>query len=730
MSSTVYEIAEFRTGQDQSIQPYLAPSDAFINVYDGFVHRGVLQSRLGYRQWATGGIGDADVCLSRLAVDVSAEALGNSANAAEQSFTLANGLVSRESVTIDVTDSVLGAKKIVITPGDADGAEVFSGDVNAGGTNTIDWITGDIVVTFDATLTGGDAMTADYRYFNDDPVMGIFEWINTSNTKKLIAFDTDYGYTYDTSQNRFEKIPFNAGAGITAFTGNNAAFFSGTTYPFKDNTDRFVFTNNTNVLFRYNGTDLYEFSTSADYVAPAAGALNKVFKVHYYGGRLVCLRPTIGTTLEPQMALWTGIRDSGGAGDDFAGTGSGFERASTSQWIMDSVQTQNDLFVFFQRSIWKLEITTDVFSPFRWVHVTDLEGIDATFSAVNYLGTNEAIGKTGILGTDGRNASRIDNKIPYFTRDEIDHQLFDYIYSGYNRGDSQFWFTFPLAEENAGVSNKILAQNYEEITWSVYDIPMSVLGRTTVGQEFAWNQISEAINEDWARWDETTDRWNQIGVEAEEEKLLGGDHRGFIYIMNRGITDKPCVIRGASKASECVLTLNYHNFLVGDTVVVSDVEGMTELNSDLDNLETYYTVTDIGSSGSEDQVTISVDSTDFTTYTQGGLISKVIEFSAETVELNPIRKDGMRLAVEIYRFLLTSGDTAVNVDLYDDSYSFPYKSDISIATDVSEQDKVWKIVSANANAYFHRLKFKQNLVKDQCKINILQIKASPGGEIG
>ena len=47
-------IADYSTGVDRQLQPWLLANDAFVDLFDGFVFRGVVHNRNGYSGFATG----------------------------------------------------------------------------------------------------------------------------------------------------------------------------------------------------------------------------------------------------------------------------------------------------------------------------------------------------------------------------------------------------------------------------------------------------------------------------------------------------------------------------------------------------------------------------------------------------------------------------------------------------------------------------------------------------
>jgi len=110
------------------------------------------------------------------------------------------------------------------------------------------------------------------------------------------------------------------------------------------------------------------------------------------------------------------------------------------------------------------------------------------------------------------------------------------------------------------------------------------------------------------------------------------------------ITTIAADITAATAASPCSITATSHGLMTSGTagVVIKDVVGMTELN------DTEYTATYV----SANAVTIGIDSTDYTTYTSGGYISKRIFDDLATYLLVPaqegwIVKEGYRSPINL-----------------------------------------------------------------------------------
>lgn len=725
-----FEISGYQTGISREGVNFLQPADAFQNLKNGYVYRQQLQSRKGFQQFATGGLGGKGLLSSRGKIAVAADGVGNSTNTAAQTFTLSNTQVERDTVVISLTDSVLGAKSITITAGDYDGDEAYTGNVNLGGTNTINWNTGAITVTFDAVLTGGDAISVAYDYYPGLRVMGIFEHFQPANTTEMLVCDTKYFYKFDPSTNTLPQVTFNSAAAITDFgISNNEDYVSGTTYPTASGGERFVFTGKgMSDIFFYDGTNVLRFTNGTDntnYQAPAAGALTKAFHVFWFGERLVLLAPTINAVFYPQGILYSAIRNSSGNGDKFNTAGSGLLQADTNEWITAARILGNELIIFFTRSVWRLRKTTDAFNPFIIEKIPSVLGTDAPFSMAGWDDEIEVLGRTGIVSTDSRKADRVDNKIPFFTRDDVDPNDIQLTYGGFNRDEANIYFSYRSNESSlADTQDKVLAHNYEERTFSVYDLRFSCFCQSYVGVALAWNQIDENIKASWARWDTTEDIWNKIGIGSERQKTLAGDDLGFIYEIDVDFDDYLVPVYGITQASNAVVNTAYNAFQVGDEVIFEDLGGMTEL--DFSNYDNISTITAVASTG---QFTVDTDTSTFTAFTNGGVVSKVINFEAETIPFNPWREEGKRCFISHIDFLLDANGGFLRVDIFENGDETPWKENVLVQpSNPSRQNREWVRIQINNTADFHVIKVKQKTAKVQMRHQSMRIYARPDGE--
>ena len=560
-------------------------------------------------------------------------------------------------------------------------------------------------------------------------VMGIFENVDPAGdgTRELLVITTKYLYTYNEATNLFKQIPSagSLGAAYSFDIPSRDDYVSGTTYLTKGGLKRFVFTGKgmSHVYF-YDGTNVKDFTNGGvggdneDYEEPPEGALTKATKVHWFGERLNFFDPVIGTIPYHQAVLYSGIRDSSGNGDKFNVAGAGILSADTYELMKGTIILGDIIIMKFQSSDWSLEKTRDVFNPYFVRKIPSVLGTDATFSAVSWNHEAKSLGKTGLITTDGRRSLRFDNKIPYFTRDEIDQEHMELTYGGFDRSTSQFMFAYrengsDLVDET---QDKVLIYNYEENTWAVNDQRFSVFGQTNNGSNLAWNEISETIKAEWGRWDTTDEIWSRIGVSEYVQKTLAGDDNGYVYQLNVDYDDYVAGITGITQAASAVIAVEAP-FEIGDKVLISNVEGMTEINGEILTVQ--------ASTGAA--ITVNYNSTDATAYTTGGLVHKVIDFEANLTPFNPYRDQGRKCFVSHIEFLINTDAGSVFIDLYEDEETTPFKENIELnPNETLSKKREWISVVVDQESNFLNIKIKKEAAFEPIVISSIRIHCSPG----
>lgn len=575
-------------------------------------------------------------------------------------------------------------------------------------------------------------------------IFGIFEHTLPDSTKELLAFDQNFLYKFNTGTGVFDPIPF-AGS-MAAYAGFNIPskdlYISGTSYPTATNGARFVFCGEGiapngagSSIFFYNGTDVRDFTSVVDnpnyapYIGPAA--INSATYVLWFNERLNFINPTIAGVTYNQGTLYSGIRTSTGNGDKFNVAGSGLFLADTYQNITGATILGQIMVHNYDRSAYTMEKTRDAFNPYFGRSVPGVLGTNAKFSAVSWNDTVRSMGKTGLLGTDGRQNLRIDNKIPYFTAREVDQILFNLTYGGFDRLNNQFLWSYKKSETDSETQNSVLVGNYEENTWSIYDQRFSVFGQTDLGLNLNWDDIdSTSGNESWATWDTTEEIWDRIGLGEAVQKTLAGDDLGFIYELNQDYDDYFTDISAVAAGATTTLTVTATGILAGDLVTISNVEGMVELNNfDPDTGEMLGPLYEVISS-TPTSVTINVNSTNFSAYTPNtGNLSKIISFYAETIPFNPYRSQGRRIFVSHIEFLIETNGGSLLVDVYADQETEPFKKDVLLKpTLTAEQaESQWCEMAVNQEANFITFVLKQQSPAVQLRVTNTRIHCMPGG---
>jgi len=132
-----------------------------------------------------------------------------------------------------------------------------------------------------------------------------------------------------------------------------------------------------------------------------------------------------------QSVLYSAIKDVSGNGDKFNTVTSGREDFVTHENMTGATLLGDIVIVNFKRSSHSLEKTTNNDKPY-WVRkIPSVLGTDAFFSPVQWNYEIKSLGKTGAITCDGRKSLRFDNKIPYFTQDEINADDFKLTYGGF-----------------------------------------------------------------------------------------------------------------------------------------------------------------------------------------------------------------------------------------------------------------------------------------------------------
>ncbi len=589
-------------------------------------------------------------------------------------------------------------------------------------------------------------------------VLGIFENILVNagnNVRETLAITKKYLYIYNDTTNVFDRIPMNSADPIGDFgIDGDSSYVSGTTYPFKNGSNRFVFTGKgmldtyfydptpiTGGVKRFtNIVDNPDYAPPLVGFPPTPGTLKNAWYVVWFGERLNLFNPLVSGLQYPQSVFYSGIKNAEGNGDKFNVPGAGRLPADTFEYINGISILGNVIIANFSQSNWVLEKTRDAFNPYFWRKVPSVLGTDASFSFESWNDEVRSFGRTGIIKTDNRQSLRIDNKIPYFTAQDMDQSNFDLTYGGFDPIRGQFLFSYLSIEADESIAeesitqDKVLINNYEENTWAINDERFSVFGNSTNGINIAMEDIYEGNDPSgaWAQMDTTLDIWNEIGIGEETQKTLAGDNDGFIYELNKEFDDYRYPITGITAAFQAVLTVSDSAFKAGDRIAISGVIGMVNINGEsINNFDPEnpydvvapYTVI----SSTNTTVTINLNTSLYTPYSSGGSITKIINFYAETIPFNPFREEGRLVRITHVEFLLDTNAGYLQVDAYQDEEETPFKTNILIQPKSTTKERQWVTMSVDNEANFMTFVLKQESPALQVRLTSMRIHCEKGG---
>jgi len=704
MNYQPYLISNFATGLDAELQPWLLPNDAFTDLFDGFVYRGVTTKRDGYSGFATG-LGNA-YTESRMVHNITAEAYGvGDGTAGPYTYTATNIPLTRGGITItagaqSATDNGLGV--FVTTP--------------AGGTGTVDYTTGDMSITFNAVVPIATPITVTYNYHPGLPVMGVMNFYPTNNVRELIVADTRYVNRFNRLTNRLDDLA----AGT--YSGGATDFWSWVNYEDASSAPRLLFANGVigDVIQVYDG------STVADY-APTftIGTLNarQLFNAR---DRLVLFQTIENGVFYPRRIRISGTGVNCDNFDNVA-PGAGFIDIPDNTHFFGAAFNRDDMLFFTEAATWMLKYTGNDVTPFILEKIDGSRGSSAAFSVISYLNRTMAASPRGLIMSDGYQVDRMDNNIPDFSFNNIDGNNFLRCFSGFLDEDRDVYLIYPSQGEvkpsllTGGESDRILTINFEEDNYAIYKIPLSCMGNFQTTKTLLWSDLTaENGFPDWESLGAQFSNWNAFPFSKGEPIAIGGGHKGEVWKLNDDESeDNPQMIRDITiiDGDFLEITTDWNNYSIGDYIFFTDVEGMTQLNGKqaaIVSTSTPYTT-----------FVVAIKTLDFDAYTSGGIASKTIQFECTSKKLNPyidsdkkVRCGWMYFYVSTADTLLTDSDgvevpASLEVEVITNDREYPTQTAFKYLIDCSDPSntvgsKKWMKIWINQTAKFVQFKMKNN----------------------
>lgn len=402
-------------------------------------------------------------------------------------------------------------------------------------------------------------------------VGGKLQWpIGTDITVSATAINyTDGAYKITFSAALPSGWYFNASAGIYGdlFTGTISNFFTVANYQYY-----LFFTNNVDPIFYYDGNLVQYLITnlSVKVITSSGGIptvdITRCLHLTVNRDRLLLLRPTISAISQVAAIFWSK------ATQPLVWSNDEQEYAPTSESITAFGYINTDLIVRFSNSSRKFTYTGSDIGPFRWDTINSLWACDAPYSTINYDKRFTSVGKPAIVADDGVNVKRADEVIPDFTDpSRIPQQLgvplvpfmsqtsIEQCYGQRFDDLKEGWLCYnsaPEAEIGATASDNILAFNYLDNTYAIYNFPFSCLGLGQILTAQTWGTT-------YSTWGDDADTWGDWDVQNSGLLDLGGDQFDRVYQLN---TSNSCTVAGDDTTTPVpvlmdVVSKNFNPFL-------------------------------------------------------------------------------------------------------------------------------------------------------------------------
>jgi len=504
-------IAPFQTGLDTDQEPWIIPPDAFSELDNVHIRHGVIEKRSGFRKFAQL-IPSADTVTI---TDITQAINGVVTTDAAHGYTTGDVVYILEVVGMTEVNDTLFTITVLTTT---------TFELNVDTSSFIAYVS-------DGTVQFVDPVV--------DRVMGLWRYIDDTNAKDLLGFNTTQANLYNGAANAFTELD----AGTPIMNGGEFDYIWAVNWQSSDLPNRLYFTNG--VAFNgasLNGIRFYDGdgTTTTDFNSNSLGGGRTL-----YGGKLLFVikqRLVVLNTFEnnggtsnfPQRARWCQAQGPSNW-DDLTAGGGGFVDAPTGEHIISGLALQDIIIVMFTNSVWTLRPVPDPALPFRWDKINDFRACDGKMATVGYDRDIRAVGVRGITATDGVETRRIDGRIQDFTIDEINFDFFEKVFCLRSYSNTRWWTLYPAMEDEE--NSKALIWDDDSSSFSTYTIAMNCLGYGNFGKDFTLADFTEANDLDLAINDFAEETLQSYFWQENQEALLGGDIHGTVFVLESGTTD-------------------------------------------------------------------------------------------------------------------------------------------------------------------------------------------------
>lgn len=355
------------------------------------------------------------------------------------------------------------------------------------------------------------------------PVTGIITYVAAGGVKNVLLFDTQNLYIKKENPVTFTQL------NPSALFTQNFSFMEWTEMTTQKQGHTLFFTSGYERIWMYNPTlspviQEYPMTQTSDNETLTLTRAKMMVSV---GGRLLLfgvseLEDTNTVTYDYRVR-WSA------AGDPLNLLDGGYADAATAEELIGIQTLQNNVLVTFSNGLWILESTWNSAKPFVWRKIDGNVRCFSRHSLIGYPLEVSIIGSRGYMSTDGRQVVRLDEAIPLFIEEDMNH-LSGYSFFGFRDYINQTaWY---LYKSNESTQKALI---YDEISksFSTYDVPFSVLGWGSDQKSYAFKDFTEENNMYWTLSSQVGKRLYDYQI-AGEERVYGGDSQGNVYELTAG----------------------------------------------------------------------------------------------------------------------------------------------------------------------------------------------------
>jgi len=590
MAFKPFLIADMKTGKSLRRHPWLSPEDAFETLKNGHIKDGVLEKRRGYAKFGQIVKVVTSTEVASLSTNAVTGVLNHQDNATENLL-----VADKERLNRYLTGASVGNTIIAITTANA-GSRInieitahgfqsatepkdvvtISGTTSYNGTFTVERIDADNIEVAKAYVSDESSGTASQERFIDltrnkiryigkvdvggsaqnytPAVNDTIKGADSSATGVVAALILDTGTvagndargTIIFTQGGVTGGPFNANEELQengtpsniagqsegansddAFTGDNTNYFQATSWNLAGSSRTYI-TNNNDPIQQYDGTNLSRLTVDIG-DANDKNNITSCRLIFVYRERLVILSTIEDGTDFKQRARWCTIKDPQ------SWPTANFRDIPTQDVIVSADFLLNDLYVWCEKSTWRLAYTGDTAQPFEWEFISANEGSVAQNSLVTQGARQIALGTTRLNISDSREIRAADSEIPEFTLDWIQNSRL-FTQGVVMKEERLILEAYAAAGASANADgntypDSILTFNYENLGYSTYKLANSIhtIGKSAVESDLTWAQD--------IAWEDYTDPWNARTAESGYPTTLFGSDNGIVYQLNTSGAD-------------------------------------------------------------------------------------------------------------------------------------------------------------------------------------------------